>query len=495
MFIERLRAELGRWAAAFACPVSWLLWAVAAYVFLAPNVDFAPHLTWHDGQRLAQLLLFSIVVLGLAVPGVGNAVADMWAALPIWIRLALFAAFALGLASSMQAHFWRWAMLEWAMLLLLLVLVLDVAAGRRSGGASLDRLLVAVLYATATAYVAKAAVVYLAMLTVGARYGMVFDVRELFSGFSNIRFFGQLQTMVLPFLLLPALWWATTLRQRLLLGIIPALWWMLVVASGTRGTWIALTMGVLAVFMFGGETGRRWIKWQIAGLVVGLLCYAVFVLLVPSLLDQPASFLHRAEDIISLSLREVIWAAAIEFSSESPLLGIGPMHFAYYANTVAAHPHNAVLQFMSEWGIPTALLFTAVFAVGGLTFALRVRRIADGSDSQTGLTAAALLAALTGAAAQAMVDGVLVMPVSQITLALICGWAMGFNFMSHPDAVRCGALEKALGATIIVLAAGSMVYGVQPEIGRLEQREEAYLATHPGTPLLPRFWAQGWIND
>jgi len=493
MFIENLRTEFSR-PAVLAHPASWLLLAVAAYVFLAPNIDFAPHLTWHDGQRLAQLVLFGVVAVGLVVPGVANAVSSIWAALPGWNRMAWLAAFALGLVSAVQAPLERWALLEWAMLLLLLVVVLGVAAGRRAGGFALDRVLMMIVYATAVAYISKTVVVYVAMLTVGATYGQGFNVRELFTGFSNIRFFGHVQTLLLPFLLLPALCWVARLRYRLLLGIVPALWWMLVVASGTRGTWVALLIGVLVVLAFGGQTGRRWIKWQIAGLACGLLCYAVFVLLVPNLMDQPASFLHRTEDIITLSGREVIWTAALSYTSEHPWLGIGPMHFAYFTNAVAAHPHNAILQFMAEWGVPAALLFTVVFAAGGLAFAGRVRQVVASADVQTGMIAVALLAALAGGAAQAMVDGMLVMPVSQIVLALICGWALGFYLMGHSSIAPCGVVEKRLAAAIIILALGCVVYGVQPEIGHLEQREEQYLAL-PDTRLLPRFWAQGWINE
>ena len=495
MTFEQLRAEFGHRSDASMWRTSWALLAVAAYVFLAPNVDFASRLTWHDGQRLAELALLGSIVLVMFISSTGHRVASIWVNVPGWSRIALYVAFALGLVSALQSQLPRWAMLEWGLFLLLLIVVLGVGAGRRAGGAHIDRWIIVVLYATAVAYVAKMVVVYVAMLTVGATYGMGFNVRDLYTGFSNIRFFGHVQTMVLPFLMLPALWWARSWLQRICLGIVPVLWWMLAVASGSRGTWVALAIGVLAVLLFGGQTGRRWIKWQMTGLVCGLFCYAVFVLLVPQLLEQPASFLHRAEDIISLSLRDVIWTAAINFAWENPFLGVGPMHFAYYANTVAAHPHNAVLQFMAEWGIPAALLFTAVFAAGGLAFAGRVRWIVTGSDAQTGLTAVALLAALAGAGAQSMVDGILVMPVSQILLALIIGWALGLYLAGDFETVQCGALEKALGTALVVLAAGSMIYGVQPEIGRVEQREETYLAIHPDTPLLPRFWAQGLIKE
>jgi len=288
--------------------------------------------------------------------------------------------------------------------------------------------------------------------------------------------------------------WAKSWPQRLLLVIVPGLWWMLVAASGTRGTWVALAAGVVVVLVFGGSTGRRWVRWQLAGFGCGLACYVIFVLWVPALMQQPASFLHRTADITSLSAREVIWSAALKFIAENPLLGIGPMHFAYYGNAVAAHPHNALLQLAAEWGIPAALLFMAVFGAGGLAYARFVRRATSNADDHTALIAVALLAALTGAAMQSMVDGVLVMPVSQVTLALICGWAMGLYSSGKATPAARGVAEKAMCAGLILLAAGSMTYGAWPEIGQLEQRESAYLKSHPGVQLLPRFWAQGWIN-
>lgn len=495
MFIKSLHAEFGYWLTSLTQPGSWLLLAVAIYVFLAPNVDFATHLTWHDGQRIAQLVLLGIFLAGFALHGVAASIVASWTAIPYWSRLALITAFTLGIYSSIQAPLWRWALLEWAMLLLLLLLVLGVAAGIRMGGRPLQWLLVMMLYATAFAYAVKVIVVYVMMLTIGASHGMGFNVRELFTGFSNIRFFGHMQTMLLPFLLLPALWWGASLRQRMLLGIVPVLWWMLVVASGTRGTWVALIAGMLAVLMYGGPAGHRWIKWQTTAFCCGLICYAVFVLLVPHLLGEPAFFLHRTQDIISLSLRGIIWSDALGYIREHPLFGIGPMHFAYHANAVAAHPHNMILQFMAEWGIPAALLFTAVFAAGGLAFAGHVRHAAKQEDDREHLIRIALLAALTGAAAQSMVDGVLVMPVSQTLLALLCGWALGMTQTASRAIRNISGTERTALAITALLAVSAVGWGIAPEIGRLAERQKLYLSSQiPEPRLLPRFWALGWID-
>jgi hypothetical protein len=98
MLIERLGTEFLRWSATRA---SWFTLAVATYVLLAPNIDFAPNLTWHDGQRIAQLVLIGVIVMiCFAMRQAGNAVADTWATLPSWSRIVLYAAFVLGSVSA-----------------------------------------------------------------------------------------------------------------------------------------------------------------------------------------------------------------------------------------------------------------------------------------------------------------------------------------------------------------------------------------------------------
>lgn len=471
----------------------WAACVVAVFVFLMPNLDFAYTLPWHDGQRLAQLGLLVLVLLTLAVPGTATSVAAVWANLPRAIRCALLVAFALGVISGFVAALPRWALLESGLQLLLIVLGLSIAANRRALGDGADPLLVLLFFATAAAYAFTTCGVYAAMLLVGPAYGQGFDVRELYTSFSNVRFFGHVQTMLLPFLLLPAMWWGTTQARRMLLWSVPAIWWMLAVGSGTRGTWAALLVGVIAVLLFGGNAGRRWAKWQGTGLLCGLLCYGVFVLGIPQLLDLPASFLHRTDDIVSLSLREVLWTTALDYIAQNPWLGVGPMHYAYWATEVAAHPHNAVLQWLAEWGAPAGLLLTGVWAAGGISLAAHVRCVAGQGSDQSRLFRVALLAALTGASAQAMVDGVLVMPVSQTLLALLAGWAMGM--MPASGGRVAGGGERLILMPVVLIAAAAVAYGVTPEINHLAERQQTYLtARGPNTVLLPRFWTLGWIN-
>lgn len=477
-----------------------LLAAAAAYVLLAPNVDFAPDLAWHDGQRLAQLALLVLVSCAVLMPATGRPVWQTWALLPRWSRLLLGVVLILGLISSILAPLPRWALLEWSSLVLLGVLALAVAAAWREPSPVRNQILVAVFFATALTYSVKAVTMYFTMLVVGPEYGLAFTAEELFTGFTNIRFFGHVQTMLLPFLVLPVLWWGRTPGRRALLFIIPVMWWMLAIASGTRGSWVSLLIGALVALWFGGKSGLRWMRWQMGALLGGGAAYLFFIMLVPDLLARPALLMHRVDDIVSLRGRDVLWGLSAELIAQNPWLGIGPMHFAKHLSVLAAHPHNAILQFMAEWGVPAALGITVAWAAGGLAWSLHVRRMTSAVEpDRHSMVLVALLAAITGASAQAMVDGIMVMPVSQTLLALLCGWSLGEYYSARAAAYAPVALHRSSLAFrgAVVLAAVVLTWGVLPELGGLEERMQAHLRLQPEGPnpkLLPRFWVQGWID-
>jgi CHASE2 domain-containing sensor protein len=153
-----------------------------------------------------------------------------------------------------------------------------------------------------------------------------------------------------------------------------------------------------------------------------------------------------------------------------------------------------VLQWLAEWGTPVALLLIGLWAAGGMALAAYVRRTAAQGDDRAQFFRVALLAALTGASAQAMVDGVLVMPVSQMLLVLLAGWAMGVMWQHKPIQI-IGTTERVLLALTVFFAATVSVWGVAPEIGDLLVRYNAFIEVrYENEILLPRFWTQGWIR-
>src|SRR5690606_26556658 len=96
---------------------------------------------------------------------------------------------------------------------------------------------------------------------------------------------------------------------------------------------------------------------------------------------------------------------------------------------------------------------------------------------------------------QSMVDGVLVMPYTELWLALLAGWLLGL----HPRAVGAEILEPApvwrwSWALALVASAAMLLFIAARDVPRLQARETLYAETFGGH-LKPRFWLQGVITE
>jgi putative inorganic carbon (HCO3(-)) transporter len=414
------------------------------------------------------------------------------------VRVMMAVVLLLGLVSSRYPVLPSFALLDVSMLVLMVLLALAVAGDRKSVGRRADLWLTGLFFATAAAYAVTACIIYIGMLLDAPVQSVGFNIRDLYFSFSNVRFFGHIQTMLLPFLLIPVMVFQRPRWQRLIFWGIPVIWWVLAVGSGSRGTWVSLAIAAVVVWRFAGLAGKVWVKFQILALMGALVCYTLFIIAMPALVDVQKLLLHRGDNIFSLSNRDALWLTAIQYAMEHPLLGIGPMHFSYWNREIAATPHNAVLLWLSEWGVPAAALMVVLWAWGGLAYAAFVKRHAALGliDFET-LFRAALLAAITGASAQSMIDGVLSFPVSQTLFVLLAGWALGSVKGANATPNFNAGFASRAGLLIVLLTATfGVVQGVWNDIGRLEERQNAFLGIHgQDQTLFPRFWAHGLIPE
>lgn len=460
--------------------------AILVILVFAPTSGFGLGLSWHDEQRIAQVVLLFLAAMALVQPSQCERIQGTISQLGRPVQYGMGVILAGGLLSSFLAPLPRWAFLEWGLFVLLFLLALSVASTRKWR----DEWLLGTLVAAAAAYSCGLAMAYSATLAGDAPL----LVWELFNGFSNLRFFGHFQSMTLPLLVLPAMLWPMPRRYRILLAVLNVFWWMLAIASGTRGTWLAMGAAFcLAAFLH--QPGRRWLRAEIMFLAGGIASYLFFFDLLPWALHIQSTLLvgGRFADITSLSGRGIIWQRALELMASHPWLGVGPMHFAYYPNGVAAHPHNALLQWAAEWGIPSAILLFV-----GVTLALRAllaRILQDTKLPVDGkvLLRVGLLCSIVAAITQAMVDGVIVMPYSQTLLAVIAGWALGLH-LEGQELVEAPALYGRVIALLAVAAIACIVIGIFPDVLHLQRYEDAFALKH-GSPLQPRFWVQGLIYD
>lgn len=433
----------------------------------------------HDVQRLMQIALGVCAVLyGLSVSV--ERLVDRPTALGLGLIIGV------GLVSSILARQPLWAFTEVALFISCAAIAVAFASLRREGGAPLDRALLLIVVLLCLIKSLQYLYTGLLAFTSGQR---LLDPDSLLVGFSNKRFYGQFQTFTLPLLALPLLIPNVSRGVRGAVFALLCVWWLIAISGGTRGTWLGMG-GAGVVMAVVGPWGRRWLCWQLAAVAGGLLLYWLSFVVLAGYLDMELA--RGASDRLTTSLsgRGPIWWQGWHMLVERPWLGFGPMHFADIPNDVAAHPHQAILQWASEWGVLSALCVAVLAWRGGwATFCTLRERAA--SAERCDLLRVCLFAALIGALVQSMVDGVIVMPVSQVWLALVVGWLMALHAWHAPATV---ALPLARGAWKLasVLAVGLLVFVAVRDVPHIQQAQQRYIGdSHKH--LQPRFWAQGVI--
>ena len=448
------------------------------FFLLFASIVFAP-VSGHDWQRAAECLLslFSFcVIVSVRTTILGSVV-----------RLTCLIVLILGTLSAVASHQPQWAILELSVLVSCCCIGSALALQRKKHGCVWDRFLIAFLMFLC----ALKCLQFFAALTAALFSGVgILDSTILFEGFSNRRFYGQFQTFTLALLAFPLMSRRTRPSTKAFASLLLACWWMIAIAGGTRGTWLGMVCASVFIFCSCGQWGRRWIGWQLAAAAVGLLLFWCFFSLLPSYLNIEVTNFAGDRLNASLSARDILWHQAWDMIKERPLLGFGPMHFADIHNVVAAHPHQAILQWACEWGGPSTLLVMGLAAYGLLQTVKLIRRKAASSEP-VDLLRICLLASLTGALAQSMVDGVIVMPYSQLWLALVVGWLMGIHEWSARPAPG-GAVMRWGWIAVVMLAVGFLSYVVIRDFPHRGEREDQYAHDFGGN-LQPRFWQQGVI--
>lgn len=451
---------------------------------------------WHDQQRIAQICLLFIIFLSQIIL-LREKDCDGKITFPFFpsaLSSVLLIGFVIcGLASSVQAKFMAWAFLEWALLFLMFLGAGMIVRFRRVDESQFDRRLLILIVIVCVLYLFGFLGRYATLFS-----GLPLRVWDMFFGFANLRFFGQFQTMTLPLLTVLVMATSSALKRWSSFTMMGG-WWMLSIASGTRGTWLAMAVAMTAVWLIGRPIGRSWVRWQFAAIAAGLMLYGLMFFAIPTLLDNQPKLINRLPALSNLSLRDVLWVEAWHMICAHPWFGIGPMQFAAQPNGIGAHPHNAVLQIAAEWGLPAMLMLSVFIVIGFCQFVNYLRRQSDEISFDNALSVA-LFGSLVAAGAQSLVDGVIVMPYSQVTLMVLAGWAIGICSSSsalklNETSVSCSRWKEIAFQGFSALLLGIVMVQALPDVPYLPERTQHYSDAHPGQRLLPRFWQQGWINE
>lgn len=476
---------------------------IAALCFVLPLWRFQITLFWHDSQRAGEILILGLVALGLTIYSLRSSAT--FPSLPRKPFLVLSAIAAAGLLSVALSRQPLWAMVEWGLFFALTALAYAIALVRRANPQWVDYGILGLVFLTCAALTSRDLAAYAGLIVRGDG---VLNVHEIFTGFSNPRFFGQFVSLTLPILAVVVMSQDRLRRYAYPAFVLLVLWWLLAIASGTRGTWL----GIAAAFVmlsWQGNNARRWIGLQaLAALIGGVLYWWLFTVIPrQESIDLSGHALTRLTT--SLSGREVIWQQALDLIVANPILGSGPMHFADVINNNATHPHQSVLQWAAEWGLPSALAVVGVITAAALAVFRRIRSEKE-SRSDIAMLRVGLAAALVAALTQSLVDGVLVMPYTQLWLAIVAGWCLGLHWGRDSfllEGVPVGRYSSTavfaprhsrgslwLAMALLWVSLGLLGFRVVSDLPHLNARMAQFVFSGISGHLQPRFWSQGVIG-
>lgn len=312
------------------------------------------------------------------------------------------------------------------------------------------------------------------------------DVWNVIDGFSNIRFYAQFLSWTLPFILAYAYIDTKEKYRKLLLSIVIASW-ILALMSGTRAFILGILFSIIAVAWF---TPRLWISYTKGVLftgLFGLLGYSLLIYLLPALigLDNSAALDSTTNrDFMNSSGRIVIWQDTLTIIINHPLMGIGPMMTAMEGVLdKVAHPHNFPLQLTAEWGIPFAtVIFLSLFYAS-----FQWRNAIKKSPEHRESLALPITAATSSAMSASLVDGIIVMPISLLYMAVIVGigfslwrqWSLSNDWVKIPKTAAYFLIIIPLSLSLITIMQWQKLSNDHSLSNRLE----------------PRFWVDGKIRN
>ena len=457
----------------------WMMFLAGCIVISPTVLIFASN--WHDQQRIFQaFLLVASFILLLSSPNLfSRSLRGFWVVVIVCF-------FLVGIASAARSSYPSWSWLEVSWFAGGLGLFLCVASLSADKFCSSKAWAYRVLTSFGVLYSIKL------MLFLASIYssGAVMNSREMIDGFSNSRFFGQFSTLSFPLMVALAADSKVGYKRFALIACSSAMVFAML-ASQTRGTFYGLLAGLVSLALTAGARGS-WFRLFTLAAVLGSFFYLSIVLFPGWMGWVDVSGMEFRLDNFGLSGRAQLWAQAVAMVKENLLLGSGPMVFAAIHHRLGAHPHSSLAQIASEWGLLAVLCGVGLVLRSLWVLAQKVRGTPQDPIGQ------GLLVALVSSLVQSLVDGVLVMPLSQTMLVVTAGWAYAWVHLHGPvgngsvgNKWRLG-VTRAVALIVFVVGVSSFYLASQAEGNGFFDRARCLDWT--SGVLKPRFWECGWIS-
>jgi O-antigen ligase len=450
-------------------------------ICLSPSLKIMPQsifsTNFHDDKRFIELLLVSFILLYSVF--LKNNTLSFNVKQPIHYSIYLLIAFAV--TSSYLAFSPRHAFIEVSVFSGLIYLALFVANSYHENDRLLTKQITYIFWASILLCMLSFYVGYIAATV---SFTPLMWPAPL-TGFTNIRSFNQYQLWTFGLITLPLLnidFKSKRTRNWLHLALI--FWWVLLFFSASRGVLLAWVSGILITAFVYRKLAWLFIRLQLGYITAGFFSYLTLFQAIPYL---------RGSTIVSGTImrdstndRIELWSQSLYLIQNHPLFGVGPMHFAWNSNS-NAHPHNSVLQIMAEWGLPAALLILTVAAYGLFCWLRKfnINSLQTKSKPDINLAIVLFFTLITNTV-YSLVDGVIVMPISQVLMFTIIGLMLGYYSKDNMAAIETKSLFRRIFAGITLI---TLIWSTLPEI--LQNASSDAKGFSMGyTAAGPRFWLE-----
>jgi O-antigen ligase len=477
-------------------PALVVLFSIAFFLVITPGHDiFSLIPSPYDEKRFTQILFISLVcLLIISSHSLRSSISSIINSIPVVARFCILTILILSIVSSYQAPAPNFAFLELTLYSGLVILALCLAAITVKNEKIVINTILFSLILYAAVYEVDFLASYIAALMVDGKL----NTQIIHSGFANIRFFNQYQIWSLSLLCLPLFLYPNINKKlRIVLFIIGSFWITLLFATNSRGAVLSYFAALTITWVIYRGQAKPFIKINALYLFGGLIIYILLFVLPPYLFHSEALISNQVISTTSSSARLQLWSKALLFIQESPWLGIGPMHYAYYPNDIGAHPHNSVLQLAAEFGLPVAFLVISLF----LCFLIAWIRDTPDQDTktQTGhsnspIVWIALFCSVISGLVYSQISGVIVTPMGQSMLALLIGLMAGVKLQNLKNETQIVDLKKTIFLPTLIssLTIIAMTYLVTPLL--TERILIPFWGQNiPYHTVGPRFWRFGGI--
>lgn len=454
-------------------PSKLLLSILVAVLVLISFDTWLPNVGWFDQQRIVHVMYIAIASCMFFFKFKKNIP-------PFWLTLSVF--FILGLLSAFLSRYTFFALKEWSLFFgffLMIILFSQLVKNEK------ERLFVTYGIAI-TAFINS--YIFFTNYFVSFITGIkIIDANVLFTGFSNPRFLNQFQGVALPIIS-----YLLTINKKLkynkattvFLLTTLILQWCIAFTLGGRALWLGI--GVSHLFLiFIAKNYCRLIIYQAISLVCGFLLFWLMFYFIPEMLEIPVKITSSLRT--NSSGRIELWIDAWHTFVNNPWLGVGPMHLASNWALNFPSPHQALLQFLSEWGLlATIFLVWASLKISIISFRHLKHNSVDHYYAAIWVVCITYIVIIQFDGASA--------PFTHLWLAALIGAALfsDNNFIFTSAKTKIIIIQTFIWKLFSGIAFLTFVIVLFYEVPMLGDNIKAHTEKYqPG--LKPRFWSQGWI--